>query len=155
MTSVLFVCLGNICRSPLAEGIFRETVKRAGIEGKFQIASAGTGAWHVGNPPDPRSIAIADANGIDISRQRAQQVQPADFQQFDFILAMDTDNLAALTRLHKQLAGTRPRLFLQDPPAAVPDPYYGGEDGFETVFQLISQGSLRLLDEVRPNTRSQ
>lgn len=144
MTSVLFVCLGNICRSPLAEGVFRNTVQKAGHSDSIRIDSAGTGAWHAGDPPDPRSIEVAAKYGIDIASQRARQVTPDDFQRFDFILAMDTDNLETL-RDRSRVDHHRLRLFLNDPPQNVPDPYYGGADGFEQVYQLINRGSQTLL----------
>lgn len=147
MTSVLFVCLGNICRSPLAEGVFRNTVQKAGHSDSIRIDSAGTGAWHAGDPPDPRSIEVAAKYGIDIASQRARQVTPDDFQRFDFILAMDTDNLETL-RDRSSMDHHRLRLFLNDPPQNVPDPYYGGADGFEQVYQLINRGSQTLLTTI-------
>lgn len=113
--AILFVCLGNICRSPLAEGVFRAAASRAGLADRFVIASAGTGAWHAGNPPDPRSIAKAAEHGIDISAQRARQLRGEDYTEFDIILAMDSENLRALrdrqTGSHADL-----RLFLNSPP---------------------------------------
>jgi low molecular weight protein-tyrosine phosphatase len=145
--SVLFVCLGNICRSPLAEGVFRALVEEAGLANRFTIDSAGTGAWHEGNPPDPRSIEIAAKYGIDISAQRARQVRHEDFQKFETILAMDNENLSVLRRK----AGTKPtriQLFLNTPPMSVPDPYYGGPDGFENVYQLVRSGSEDFLKSV-------
>lgn len=148
MPSVLFVCLGNICRSPLAEGVFRHTVTEAGRQNDFHIASAGTGAWHVGKAPDPRSVTVAQTHGIDISHQRAQQVKAAHFRDFDFILAMDPDNLANLERLHHEVGGTRPRMFLDNPRQAVPDPYFGGAQGFETVYQMINEGCQILLKQL-------
>ncbi|QDG75467.1 low molecular weight protein-tyrosine-phosphatase [Labrenzia sp. PHM005] len=147
MTSVLFVCLGNICRSPLAEGVFRDAVHKAGLTDHIHIDSAGTGAWHAGNPPDPRSIEVAAKYGIDISRQRARQVIAEDFNRFDLILAMDTENLETLYS-RSQLDHPGLRLFLNDPAKNVPDPYYGGEDGFEQVYQLIDQGSHALLTTI-------
>lgn len=110
--------------------------------------SAGTGAWHVGNPPDPRSVEVAARHGIDISRQKARQVTDDDFHVFDHILAMDPDNLAHLKRMQARSGGTLPRLFLETPDRAVPDPYYGGADGFEQVYRLIEAGSLALLDRL-------
>ncbi|MHA7775922.1 low molecular weight protein-tyrosine-phosphatase [Roseibium sp. M-1] len=142
--SILFVCLGNICRSPLAEGVFRALVEESGLTGRFEIDSAGTGAWHQGNPPDPRSIDVAARHGIDISFQRARQVVAEDFHRFDTIVAMDRDNLSAL----RSKAGTAPaaiRLLLNDPPRDVPDPYYGGPDGFEEVYRMIRSGGEALL----------
>lgn len=150
MTSVLFVCLGNICRSPLAEGVFRHTVREAGLEDRFLIDSAGTGGWHRGNPPDPRSIQIAADNGIDISSLKARQIGHADLGRFDTILAMDEDNLANLHRMAGNRGGGNIRLFLDNPGRNVPDPYYGGVDGFRTVFDLVRDGCLALLDDLNP-----
>ncbi|MBD8877379.1 low molecular weight protein-tyrosine-phosphatase [Roseibium polysiphoniae] len=144
MTSILFVCLGNICRSPLAEGIFRHTLKEAGrIEG-IQIDSAGTGTWHEGNPPDPRSIEVATRYGIDISGQRARQVRQQDFSDFDLILAMDKSNLSKLRQIAPKDATAHLRLFLDAPEHEVPDPYYGGDKGFEAVFHMLRSASERL-----------
>lgn len=148
MTSVLFVCLGNICRSPLAEGIFRRKVQDAGRSDQILIDSAGTGAWHAGNPPDPRSIEIAAAHGIDISSQRARQVTSSDYDRFDYLVAMDADNLAnLLSGKGKQHQGIR--LLLTNPPADVPDPYYGGPKGFEEVYRLVDGGCDALLTSIR------
>ncbi|MBD8892117.1 low molecular weight protein-tyrosine-phosphatase [Roseibium litorale] len=149
MTALLFVCLGNICRSPLAEGIFRQTLEEAGLAGQFTLDSAGTGAWHAGNPPDPRSIAVAARNGIDISAQRARQVTDADFSRFDWILAMDRDNLAALRRKNSGRGPAELRLFLDNPARDVPDPYYGGPDGFDQVFHMLQEGSRRFLKQLQ------
>ncbi|MCX2725025.1 low molecular weight protein-tyrosine-phosphatase [Roseibium salinum] len=137
--SVLFVCLGNICRSPLAEGVFRALAEEAGVADRLLIDSAGTGAWHAGNPPDPRSIAIAATYGIDLSAQRARQVRADDFSAFDTIVAMDGSNLSTLKS--RTGAGTaRIRLLLDNPARDVPDPYYGGPDGFEQVYRLVRDG---------------
>lgn len=148
MTSILFVCLGNICRSPLAEGVFRDTVLQAGQSGTFSLDSAGTGAWHQGNPPDPRSVDIATKHGIDISGQRARQVQTTDFEAFDLILAMDRSNLAALHAAAPETCKAQIRLFLETPDEDVPDPYYGGEEGFETIYHMLRKGSETLLDDL-------
>lgn len=142
--AILFVCLGNICRSPLAEGIFRSLVAQSGLPDRFTIDSAGTGAWHAGKPPDPRSIDVAARNGIDISGQRARQVQAQDFQAFGTIVAMDRDNLATL-RSRASGGAAQLRLLLEAPDRDVPDPYYGGADGFEQVFQLVRSGCAGLL----------
>ncbi|WP_346906451.1 low molecular weight protein-tyrosine-phosphatase [uncultured Roseibium sp.] len=149
MTSVLFVCLGNICRSPLAEGVFRHTVEQAGHSDRVLIDSAGTGSWHQGHAPDPRSISVAASNGIDISGLRARQVKQDDFDRFDLILAMDRDNLAALRRMCAAEQTGRIRLFLEDPERDVPDPYYGGADGFQDVYKLVRNGCLDLLEDLR------
>lgn len=142
--SVLFVCLGNICRSPLAEGVFRSLVFDAGRSGEFEIDSAGTGAWHIGDPPDPRSIEIAAKYGVDISGQKARQVEDADFDRFDTIVAMDRSNLTKLNSWSN--GGTAHiRLLLDDPVQEVPDPYCGGSDSFENVYRLIRAGGQRLL----------
>jgi protein-tyrosine phosphatase len=139
--SILFVCLGNICRSPLAEGIYRHLM--SGASEKPVIASAGIGGWHVGNPPDRRSIKVAASHGIDISSQRARQVQPSDFDDFDLVLAMDRSNLARLKALQPATASAKLHLFSamafeieQD----VPDPYYGDLTDFEAVYSMLFSG---------------
>lgn len=150
---ILFVCLGNICRSPTAEGVFRALLEREAPELQLDIDSAGTGAWHVGHPPDQRAQAAARARGYDISRIRARQVTRADFERFDLILAMDRDNLASLHGLCPPLQRNKLRRFLEFAETDVldvPDPYYGGHDGFERVLDLIedaSRGLLRHLQE--------
>lgn len=149
-TSILFVCLGNICRSPLAEGVFAETARAAGRESVFLLDSAGTGAWHVGSPPDPRSIEIAARNGIDISAQRARRVAPDDFQRFDLILGMDSSNVADL-QIHAPGARGRIHLFLDYAARLakdVPDPYYGGADGFAKVYRMIREASEAMLSKL-------
>ncbi len=154
-TSVLFVCLGNICRSPLAEGVLRHLARERGVEDRIRIDSAGTGAWHVGNPPDPRSAETAARHGIRLEGA-ARQVHPADAERFDLVLAMDRSNLRDLERLfagHPH-ARARVRLFrdydpeADDGPADVPDPYYGGPDGFEEVHRMVVRSCAVLLDEV-------
>ena len=136
---ILMVCLGNICRSPLAEGILKEKARTAGLD--WHVDSAGTGGWHSGEPPDRRSIAVARKYGIDISPQRARQVRPADFRRFDLILAMDRANLHDLQRLAPSPEdAARVRLILElahGTPAEVPDPYYHDDKAFEEVFQLL------------------
>lgn len=145
--SVLFVCLGNICRSPLAEGVFRALATEAGDADRFRIDSAGTGAWHAGNPPDPRSIEIAAKYGIDLSAQRARQIRTEDFSEYDTILAMDSSNLTTLRS--RAGAGTAEiRQLLHTPPRDVPDPYYGGPDGFEEVYRLVRSGCEDFLNTV-------
>ncbi|NTJ43323.1 low molecular weight phosphotyrosine protein phosphatase [Agrobacterium larrymoorei] len=156
-TSILFVCMGNICRSPLAEGIFSHLVKEASLGENFVIASAGTGGWHAGNPPDPRSIAIAYQHGIDISQQRARQVRPADFENYDLILAMDEDNLSNLRSVCPQRHHQKLRLFSQYTSGQnknVPDPYYGGEDGFLTVYTMLLAGCTSLLEKATEDRAS-
>lgn len=148
-TKVLFVCLGNICRSPTAEGVFRKLVEDRGLSGDFEIDSAGTSAWHRGEAPDPRSQEEALRHGIDLSRQRSRPVVPQDFHQFDYIVAMDGENLRELRkrcpaslqgRLHR-LPAFAPELGVSD----VPDPYYGGARGFENVFEIVRAGAAGLL----------
>lgn len=148
MQSILFVCLGNICRSPLAEGIFRETVRNAGLDAQFHIDSAGTGSWHVGNPPDERSIEVAALNGVDISMQRSRQIRSDDFQKFDLILGMDRKNITTMRARAAQNLHPKIQLFLDTPPTDVPDPYYGGPDGFSLVYDMVHEGSLRLLEKL-------
>lgn len=143
MNSVLFVCLGNICRSPTAEAVFRTRAAAAGLD--VAIDSAGTGAWHVGAMPDERAQAAGRARGYDLTSIRARQVVEDDYKMFDLVLAMDHDNLATLkSRAPKDRHG-RIRLFLDFAPEArlnaVPDPYYGGDDGFEEVLDLIETAS--------------
>lgn len=145
-TRVLFVCLGNICRSPTAEVVFRATALRAGLAGRVQIESAGTGEWHVGNPPDWRAIAHAARRGYDLRPLRARQVAPEDFERFDWIFAMDEAVLAELDDLRPEDFPGHLGLFLDLAPAAgareVPDPYDGGPDAFERALDLIEAGSV-------------
>ncbi|MCW3150258.1 low molecular weight phosphotyrosine protein phosphatase [Stutzerimonas stutzeri] len=148
---VLFVCMGNICRSPTAEGVFRQQVQAAGVQALVEIDSAGTGDWHVGKMPDRRACLAAKSRGYDIGALRARQVAPEDFERFDLILAMDHDNLAHLQALRPVGARAELDLFLRRYGVGgdvVPDPYYGGTDGFEQVLDLIEQASQSLLDEV-------
>ncbi|MBY5799362.1 low molecular weight phosphotyrosine protein phosphatase [Rhizobium leguminosarum bv. viciae] len=145
--SILFVCMGNICRSPLAEGIFGHLVAEAGFTGDYTIDSAGTGGWHEGEPPDRRSIATATSHGIDISGQRARRIRSSDFRDFDLILAMDRDNLAALEE--SALPGANIRLFgdiALGTGEDIPDPYYGVPEGFELVYTRLLTGCCRLLE---------
>ncbi|MBO3277117.1 low molecular weight protein-tyrosine-phosphatase [Pseudomonas schmalbachii] len=149
---VLFVCLGNICRSPTAEGVFRHKVRQAGLEDLIEIDSAGTGDWHVGKAPDPRTRVAAMRRGYDLSSLRARQVDVLDFSRFDLVLAMDHANLADLRRLRGSAGTAELDLFLRRYGAAldeVPDPYYGGEGGFEQVLDLIEQASDALLVELK------
>lgn len=130
---LLFVCLGNICRSPAADGMARHITARESLD--WVIDGAGTGAWHVGNPPDPRMIQTAAARGIDLTPLRARQAVAEDFLKFDHIFAMDQQNYADLEDLRPANATAELHLFLGD--AEVPDPYYGGDQGFEDVLNLI------------------
>jgi protein-tyrosine phosphatase len=152
--SVLFVCLGNICRSPLAEGVFLHLAREAGMEDRFAVDSAGTGSWHVGERPDPRSTAVARAHDVELPG-RARQVRPQDLDDFDVIVAMDRENLRDLERLAD--GGSRARLHLLrefDPEGGgdeVPDPYFGGPDGFENVYAMVRRSCERLLEELSPD----
>ncbi|MFN3833319.1 MAG: low molecular weight protein-tyrosine-phosphatase [Allorhizobium sp.] len=139
--SILFVCLGNICRSPLAEGIYRHLTQPASE--KPLIASAGIGGWHVGSPPDQRSINVAASHGIDISRQRARQICHEDFFDYDLVLAMDKSNLARLNTLIPPDATARLHLFATlafSTQEDVPDPYYGDSQDFEQVYSMLFSG---------------
>jgi len=144
------VCLGNICRSPLAEGILKDKVKRAGL--KWEVDSAGIGDWHAGELPDQRSIAIARRFGIDITDQRARQIRKEDLLDFDLILAMDDSNLRQVQLLAKQLSQTKAQVEMimnySEPGKnrTVPDPYYGGIEGFEKVFQMLDEATDRILE---------
>ena len=149
---VLFVCLGNICRSPTAEGILRHKLREAGLAGQVEVASAGTGDWHVGKAPDKRSQAAALKRGYDLSAQRAQQVTRADFAAYDLILAMDSSNLRNLQALQPANGKAELDLFLRRYEAElddVPDPYYDGEQGFEQVLDLIERAIDRLVIELK------
>lgn len=154
---VLFVCLGNICRSPTAHGVFRQAVAQAGLSGRIMIDSCGTGDWHVGKSPDQRAVAAARRRGVDISDLKARQITASDLQQFDHVLVMDRQNLDEVTRLWRQHGGTRPQLFLAYGDGSdtdeVPDPYYGGEQGFDRVLDLITAASEGLLAELRGAVR--
>lgn len=153
---VLFVCLGNICRSAMAEGVFARIVSQRGLGAQVQIDSAGTGDWHVGEPPDRRAREMLARHGIDISNLRARQVNGADFDAFDLLLAMDRDNLATLKRTAPDGTGHKVRLFLDFAPdlagTEVPDPYFGGPDGFEQVFELVEAGANGLADHIAGNS---
>jgi protein-tyrosine phosphatase len=149
MTRVLFVCLGNICRSPTAEGVFRHLLRQEAPELQVEVDSAGTADYHIGDPPDPRSQRAALRRGIDLSALRARQVVPADFARFDLILAMDRDNLVALEQRRPAHSRARLRLFLEYATdlgrLEVPDPYYGGARGFEEVLDLATAASRGLI----------
>ena len=134
MTRLLFVCLGNICRSPAADGLARAMIAARGLD--WQVDSAGTGAWHVGHPPDNRMISAAANRGVDLTQLRARQAEADDFFRFDYVFAMDRNNLADLELIQPANAPARLSLFLET--GDVPDPYYGGDDGFDHVLDLIS-----------------
>ncbi len=153
MTKVLFVCLGNICRSPTADGIFREIIKREKLEQKIIVDSAGTGDWHIGKAPDSRTVAAAKLRGYDLSVLRARQVITADFDEFDYVLAMDNSNLRDLHSLRPTHFAGHLGLFLdfgsRKTHREVPDPYYGGNDGFELVLDLVEEAAEGLLTHIR------
>lgn len=155
-TSVLFVCMGNICRSPTAEGVFLAHVKRAGLDKAVRVDSAGTHGYHVGAAPDPRAQKAAKARGYDLSGLRARRVAEADFLRHDFILAMDRDNLAMLRDACPKEERHRLSLFLDYAhgfeETEVPDPYYGGPEGFERVLDLIEDATAGLIAALRQRT---
>lgn len=149
---VLFVCLGNICRSPTAEGVLRHKLREAGLEGRIEVDSAGTGDWHVGKAADIRTRQAAQQRGYDLSALRGRQVKAADFHAFDLILAMDNSNLYDLQQLRPGNASAELDLFLrryQLELDEVPDPYYGGEAGFEQVLDLLEQACDALVIELK------
>jgi protein-tyrosine phosphatase len=149
---LLFVCLGNICRSPMAEGVFRHTAEEAGLADRFELDSAGLGDWHVGQAPDARAQAAALRRGLDISSQAARQVAPQDFLRFDLLLAMDQSNLAALNRMAPKDQAYKVRQFLDFAPqlgvSDVPDPFFGGREGFDEALDLIEAASQGLLADL-------
>ena len=153
--NVLFVCLGNICRSPTAHGVFEQLVRDAGLAQRISVDSAGTGDWHIGRGPDPRACQAALRKGVDISSLRARQVARDDFSRFDYVLAMDRANLAELERMKPQSFEGYLGLFLPFAAEAgggldeVPDPYFGELDGFESVYQLVHSASSGLLRHLR------
>ncbi|MDC0589495.1 low molecular weight phosphotyrosine protein phosphatase [Porticoccaceae bacterium] len=150
--SVLFVCLGNICRSPTAHGVFATLVDQAGYGDLIQVDSAGTGDWHLDHAPDQRTAQVAASKGYDLSELRARLVTSADFNQFDYIIAMDNANLKDLRAMQSEGYAGHLGLFLdfseQSAVREVPDPYYGGEDGFELVFGLVEDASKGLLRHI-------
>jgi len=153
---LLFVCLGNICRSPAAEGVFLHLLAERGLSDQFVVDSAGTGGWHVGNPADRRMQAAAHRRGFNLP-SRARQISLDDFSSFDLVLAMDDDNLAAVQGLARE-AGSRATASIKPmlsyagrfSETEVPDPYYGGEAGFEHVLDLLEDACANLLDELSP-----
>lgn len=152
---VLFVCLGNICRSPLAEGVLRALAEQKGLAFALEIDSAGTGAWHIGDPPDRRSIQAARRHGIDISALRGRQVAAADFDDFDIILGMDENNVRTLKRLAPAGMAQKVHLFLDYASGKsrdVPDPYYDGPEAFEALYQMLEAGCSSLLERFGERT---
>jgi protein-tyrosine phosphatase len=153
-TAVLFVCMGNICRSPTAEGVFRHQVQAAGLADRFFIDSAGTHAYHIGDAPDPRSVQAAARRGYDLSAQRARKVSARDFARFDHVLAMDSDNLRLLAAACPPQHAHKLGLFMahasKSASAIVPDPYYGDGDGFDTVIDYVEDAAQGLLAALAP-----
>jgi protein-tyrosine phosphatase len=151
-TRILFVCLGNICRSPTVEGVARELARREAPHLALQFDSAGTAGYHIGEPPDRRSIAAARSRGYDLSPLRARQLEQQDFERFDLLLAMDEENLGNMRRIAPRSLLPRARLFLEYAPdlpvRAVPDPYYGGPEGFDIVLDLAERGVRGLLRDL-------
>ena len=147
--NVLFVCMGNICRSPTAEGVFRHHVIEGGFGDKVFVDSAGTHAYHVGDPPDRRACAAAERRGISLAEIRARRVSDTDFEEFDYIIAMDEDNQSRLLDQAPEEYKSKIRLFLSFASSGeleVPDPYYGGAAGFERVLDLVEEASRGLLE---------
>ncbi len=150
---ILFVCLGNIVRSPLAENLFRRLTQQAGVGHKYEADSAGTGSWHVGEPPDPRMVRVAAQHGLQYGG-RARQFKREDFERFDLIIAMDIDNRAFLFNKARTAEEQAKIHLLREfdpeggPNASVPDPYYGGPDGFETVYQIVERSCKGLLEQL-------
>ena len=152
MKRVLFVCTGNICRSPTAEGVFRKVVADAGLAKAIQVESAGTHGYHVGEPPDPRSRAAAAKRGYDLSKLRARRVEPADFHRFDLVIAMDRDHHAILARMAQPLNAHKLQMMMayarRHREDEVPDPYYGGLRGFDVVLDMLEDASQGLLESL-------
>lgn len=152
-TSVLFVCLGNICRSPLAEGIFAHLVREAGLADRFLVESAGTGAWHVGERPDARAAMVASQHGVELV-SRARQITADDLERFDWVIAMDRENLRNIERMAATTESSAQIHLLREfdnegEGDEVPDPYYGGVSGFENVYEIVRRSCQVLLDRLR------
>jgi protein-tyrosine phosphatase len=151
-THILFVCLGNICRSPTAQGIFEQVVKQQQLDHLMNIDSAGTHAYHIGEQPDPRSQAAAKKRGVNLSTQRARKAEAIDFERFDYILAMDRSNYENLRKLADETQQQKLHLFMrfseQWAVDEVPDPYYGGSQGFERVLDMVEDASKGLLGHI-------
>jgi protein-tyrosine phosphatase len=150
---LLMLCMGNICRSPMAEGALRARLQAAGLAGHVEIDSAGTGSWHAGDPPDPRAIATAAAHGVDIGMLRARCLLLEDFQRFDWILCADCDNLARV-RSHLPPAGRARAVLLREwagcgEAGEIPDPYAGGPREFEHAWSLVDEAAQRIVERIR------
>ncbi len=143
--------MGNICRSPSAEGVFRYLAEQRGVQDNFEIDSAGTGGWHIGNPPDERAQLAAQARGIDLSSLRARQVAESDLDYYDLIIVMDSDNLTRLKQLSSPSNSHKITLMLaysESEQNEIPDPYYGGEHGFDRVLDLLEDACDKLIDQL-------
>jgi len=155
---ILFVCMGNICRSPMAEGVFKHFVAQAGLQDLIASDSAGTHDYHVGDPPDPRALRASERRGYDLSALRGRQVSRGDFGEFDYLLAMDETNLRVLERLCPSQHAHKLKLLMEfstrQALREVPDPYYGGEPGFEHVLDLVEQATQGLLNHLRRHLAS-
>lgn len=153
MTMVLLVCLGNICRSPMAEGVMKNLLAEQRLLAQCGLDSAGTASWHVGKAPDPRAVKAAARRGIDLSMLRARQVTANDFETFDYILAMDGSNFLDLSNIQPNNSPARLERLLAFAPAGfpddVPDPYYGGDDGFDHVLDLITEASRGFVEHLK------
>jgi protein-tyrosine phosphatase len=158
VTRILFVCMGNICRSPTAEGVFRSLFLRELPELNVEFDSAGTHGYHTGDPPDRRTIAAASRRGVDLTALRARTVNPEDFARFDLMLVMDEENLAELKQRAPGDLHTRIHLVMHYAPQAhsrvVPDPYYGGPEGFEEVLDLLEEAAAGLVADLRAKART-
>jgi len=154
---ILFVCLGNICRSPMAEGVFRRVAEDAGLLHLFEIDSAGMGDWHRGQPPDHRAQQAALTRGVDISSQSARKIEPEDFEAFDLVVAMDGSNIADLEDIAPRAARRKIRRFLDYAPHLgtedVPDPYFGGVEGFDHALDLIEAAAEGLLADLTQDAK--
>jgi len=154
---VLFVCMGNICRSPMAHGVFRQLVRDEGLAEYIEIDSAGTHGYHLDEPPDRRAILTAARRGVEIDDLRARRAEPRDFHDFDYVLAMDQENYQALRAICPPVHRSKLRLLMDFAPdygiREVPDPYYGGPRGFEQVFDLVEVAALGLLEDIRQRWR--
>lgn len=151
MRSILFVCLGNICRSPTAEGLMLNHLAAAGLADRIRVDSAGTGGWHTGEPPDRRAIAAARRHGVDLTPLRARQIRKADFSDFDLIVGMDRQNVADLRRLAPKESAARVGLWLEEAlglSGEVPDPYYEDDRAFDAVFDLCDHASRAFVEKL-------
>jgi protein-tyrosine phosphatase len=151
LVKVLFVCAGNICRSPLAQGVFEDVLRHEGLEEEVLVDSAGTGDWNVGSPPDERAQRSARLRGLDLSAQRARRFSPDDCESFDYVLTMDEENYKTVSSVCRGSAVVRPFLAFAPglPEREIPDPYYGGPDGFEHVLDLARKTSEGLVEDIR------